>query len=536
MSQETKIKDPSKPEMSRLRSIFFPVYAYELKKVVPMGIILFCILAIYTFTRNIKDSQIVTAPGSGSEVLALLKLWCVTPASILFFLLYSKGSNLFNKENIFYATLIPFIAFFGLFALFIYPNREALHMSLETINNLKATYPRFQWFFPLVGNWSYAIFYVLAELWGSALLSLSFWQFANQVTVTKDAKRHYAFFGIIAQFALLFVGVAGKHFSAIDPTGKGDAWGTSLNWLMGIVVALGIFCIGTYRWMHKSVLTDKRFYDEEAMSNRPKKRKAKAGLSESFKTIFTSPYLGLIAMLVIAYGITINVVEGVWKGQMKILYPNPNDFNVFMSDYVFWLGVATIIMYAIGGNLLRMFRWTVCASITPILTLIGGAAFFAFVVFRQELGDFVAQYEFTPVQVAVWLGLGVVTVSKCVKYALFDLTKEMAYIPLDDDMKVKGKAAVDVLGGRLGKSGGALTQFVLLTFVAPASGGLLSVAPHLAVVFLVISVLWIVSVVFLGRRVDAVTAQREAEQRAVQEKKALQEQGAASQASQAARG
>lgn len=526
-------KNPSKPEFSRLRSIFFPVYAYELKKVIPMGIILFCILAIYTFTRNIKDSQIVTAPGSGSEVLAFLKLWCVTPASILFFVLYAKGSNFFNKESIFYATLIPFIAFFGLFALVIYPNREALHMSLETINNLKATYPKFQWFFPLVGNWSYSLFYVLAELWGSALLSLSFWQFANQVTVTKDAKRHYAFFGIIAQMALLFVGAAGKYFSAVDENGSGDAWGDSLNWLMGIVVVLGIVCMALYRWMHTSVLTDKRFYDEAALANRPKKTKSKASLSDSFKTIFTSPYLGLIAMLVIAYGITINLVEGVWKGQIKILYANPNDFNGFMSDYVFWLGVTTIIMYVIGGNLLRMFRWTVCAAVTPVLTLVGGAAFFAFVVFRDELTAMVSHYDLSAVQIAVWLGLGVVTISKCVKYALFDLTKEMAYIPLDDEMKVKGKAAVDVLGGRLGKSGGAMTQFLLLTFVPSAAGGLMSLAPYLASVFLFFAVLWVVSVVFLGRRVDAATAQREAERVAQSKKDA--EVAAAGQATPAAR-
>ena len=55
---------------------------------------------------------------------------------------------------------------------------------------------------------------------------------------------------------------------------------------------------------------------------------------------------------------------------------------------------------------------------------------------------------------AVTFGAAQNIMSKSAKYSLFDPTKGR-YIPFDPESKVKGKAAIDVVGGRLGKSGGS---------------------------------------------------------------------------------
>lgn len=493
------------PEFSKFRRIFFPIHRYELKKAIPMGMIFFFILFNYTCLRNIKDSLIVT--NTGAEALAYLKLFCVTPSAIIFMLLYAKASNILSNENLFYATLSPFIIFFGVFAFVIYPNREFFHPTVETIASLQAQFPSLHWPLALLGVWSYAVFYVLAELWGSALVSLSFWQFANQITRVSEAKRMYAFFGLMAQVSLLLAGVFGDYFSNVkDKIAPGeDPWQVSLHWLISIVVVFGVATMVIYRWIYKNVLTDKRFYDKPELPG-VKKGKKKAGLIQSLKTIFTSPYLGLIAMLVICYGISINLIEGLWKSQLKLQYVDENDYNTFMSRYTIWTGLASIVMLIVGGNILRVCRWVVAAMSTPMVFLVGGVVFFSFIVFRQELAGFLMDLGTNPVAVAVAVGAIIIVASKSTKYALFDLTKEMAYIPLDEEMKVKGKAVVDVVGGRLGKSGGAFIQVVLFSAVSSIIGTKATyyqIVPYLFGFFLLICILWILSVKSLGKRVEA---------------------------------
>ena len=99
---------------------------------------------------------------------------------------------------------------------------------------------------------------------------------------------------------------------------------------------------------------------------------------------------------------------------------------------------------------------------------------------------------------------------------MFDSTKEMAYIPLDDELKTKGKAAVDVIGGRAGKAGGAFVQsnlqMVLAATVATSGANIVSVtAPYAFGIFVVICVLWFYAVKGLSKKVTAAVERRRQE-------------------------
>lgn len=55
----------------------------------------------------------------------------------------------------------------------------------------------------------------MAELWGSVVVSVLFWGFANQITTVEEASQFYPLFGLGANVALIFSGQAVKYFSQV---------------------------------------------------------------------------------------------------------------------------------------------------------------------------------------------------------------------------------------------------------------------------------------------------------------------------------
>lgn len=489
--------------LSKVRAVIWPVYGNENLKFIPMALMMALILFNYTILRGTKDALVIAEEGSGSEVTSFLKVWGVLPFAIMFFFFYSKLSNLLSRPALFYTVIMIFVVFFAAFTMILYPNREALHMSKDTLLSMQANYPYVKWLLPMVANWTDSLFYIMSELWGSVVLSLLFWQLANLSTRVNEAKRFYGFFGLIGNMGVMASGFATKYFDALGREAAAtsgstiDGYATTISWICGSVAVSAVIVMILFFFVNNKVITNPKYAPQEGEGVK-KKSKPKLSLGESFKQIFTSKYLAYIALLVVIYGITINLVEQTWKSQMKIAFPTKAEYNAAMGDVFIWISVLTMIFMLLGSNLLRLFGWLTSALITPIVILITGGIFFAMILFPDTFRPIMMEMGITlsAVQVAVLFGQWQQVLSKSTKYSLFDPTKEMAYIPLDDDMKIKGKAAVDVVGGRLGKSGGALIQQVLLVVTA---GTQLTIAPYLAGIVIVGLGVWFWAVFGLNR-------------------------------------
>jgi len=281
-----------------------------------------------------------------------------------------------------------------------------------------------------------------------------------------------------------------------------DAWGVSLKYLMGAVIASGGVLLGTYTWMQKNVVGKDVPAIEGKKAAAPKKKKAKMGLRESAKFLMNSPYIRDLATLVISYGMCINIVEVSWKSKLKQAFPDPNDYSAFMGNFSSTMGTVTLLMMLIGRTIFQRFGWRVAALVTPSMIGLTGLGFFALTIFAPTFAPLAAALGTTPLMLAVIIGAAQNILSKSSKYSLFDPCKEMAYIPLDQDSKTKGKAAIDVVGNPMGKSGGALIQQVLIFAV----GSLAAATPYLAVILTGLIFSWYKAVNSLASQFDKAMA------------------------------
>ena len=120
------------------------------------------------------------------QVIPFLKTYVNLPGAVAFTVIYSNMSNRMPQSQVFYTLLSVFLTFFGMFALFLYPNRGFLHPHIAA-DNLAAMLPgSFSAPISIFRNWTFALFYLMAEMWGSVVVSILFWGLANQICTVKE--------------------------------------------------------------------------------------------------------------------------------------------------------------------------------------------------------------------------------------------------------------------------------------------------------------------------------------------------------------
>ena len=455
-------------EFSRIRRLLWPVHRFELKKIVPMLFIFFFLTFDYNILRVMKDTLVVTAKHSGAEVIPFIKVWVMFPTSVALTYLFIRLSNRFSKERVFYLMLSLFLGYFFVFTFLIYPARDTFHPHASA-DHLQSILPAgLKGFVAMYRYWTFTIFYVMSELWSNIIVALVFWGFANQSTTIDQAKRFYGLFGIGINFSGIAAGLISIFATELFVPHVGltaeEAWGKTMTLLISLVLIAGVATMIAFRYLHKAVVKDPRL-DGITANAAPQDttEKKKFSMRENFRTLSTSKYILCLALIVIAYNCVINLTEVLWKQEVREFCPDPRDYNTYMNKITTLIGMfATVVSLVISGNLIRKFGWTFTAMITPVILFITSIGFFGFFFLKGNTQLILDIFGATPLAIAVFFGSAQNCLSRAAKYTVFDSTKEMAYVPLSHDLKLKAKAAIDGVFYRFGKSSGSVIYQALL--------------------------------------------------------------------------
>lgn len=483
---------------SAFRNVIWPIKSGELYKFLPIALLMFTINLNLNFLRTMKDSVITTS--MGAEVISFIKIWFEIPSGVIFVLIYAKLCNVMSTERAFQYIITLFLLFFAVFAFVILPSKAFYHPDPELVTHYISVFPNLKWFIIIWGKWSFVLFYVMAELWPVVVLGL-LWQLANKITKTEEAKRFYSFFTFFGQMNLLVSGVAisyfacGDHFLVGCFCGCNDITELTFKSITSVVLVSGFISLLVHIFVERTVIAkDKNLKVTLHKSLR-------LSTLESMKMIFGSRYLGLICVLMISYSITAILLEGIWFAKVRELHKTTEAFMAYQGNFMYWTGVVALVFALLGSSIIRRLGWLFGAILTPVITLIAGGSFLFFIVIEDQLESIFEFSGLSTLSLIVFLGGLQNVFMKGAKYTLFDATKEMSYIPLDPEIKVKGQAAVDIVGPKIGKAFGAIVPF--LTFTIFPDKHYDDIAGFLLVIFAIICFIWTISVIALSKEYNA---------------------------------
>lgn len=480
-------------KFNKFQQLFWPIHNHELKKFLPMSLLMFCILFVYTMVRDLKDVFIQKyAVCGGAELIPVLKLCFVMPSAFLTVMLFTYLVGKFGSTKTFYIMVSIFAIFFATFVLVLFPNYTTIHAEVTAVKKLQDSLPGFLYFVvPCITNWSFTLFYVFSEMWGTIAIASLFWQFANRVTKKSEVKRFYGVYALLGGIGVYFSGTTLEKMS----NAKGAEFDRNVLIMVSLCVLFALAAMIIFYYINNVVLKDPRFYT--TIDVHPNKRHGKISMMEGIKILLTSPYIGLIAVLVASYSIAINFIEVVLKEQMRLAFPNANDYGSIVGRLSQMTAITTILATLLSTSILRKCKWIVPAIISPLIMLIGGGLFFTLVVYSKNGGTSIFGIEILTAM--CWLGLISDILIKSVKYCLFDASKNLAYRPLNDDEKTKGQAAVEVIAGRTGKAGASVIHYLLTNVVSVGS----KISSHLYVIipiFAITVIGWIMAVFGLNNQ------------------------------------
>lgn len=412
------------------------------EKLLHLFLLKFLLTFNFILAQTIKDTVVVSS--AGAEIIPILKGGPVIISSILATWLYSRLSKKMTRDKLFQSILGFFLVFYLIYAFIFIPFRPYL-TPYESANKLRDIIGHNREFVVMIyQNWIDSIFFIITELWSTMVLVVSFWGFANQISSINDAKNFYGILPIAGHISLVFGGILVASISS-------DFLNLSFN--TSTQILLVIFSISTIISMFIYNKSYKKFAKNIVIDS----KKIKRSFVESMQQIWINKPLRVVAIITICFAFSVNMIEMGWKSYMNNFFKDPKQYQSCVGITYSATGFLSLLFSIIfGHSIIKKLGWYRSCQLTPIIAAIVTVSFCC---------SFFIDHIY-PISIAVIVFGSIHNIAlKTMKLSLFDPTKEMIYIPLDEDEKTSGKAAIDVFCFRLGKSSSSWVQILLIEFV-----------------------------------------------------------------------
>lgn len=439
-----------------------------------------CLLNInYCLLRSARNALAVADLGSGAQMIPIYDLCGTVPGAVLMVFLLTRLLNRFSIHRVFLITLFTFLGFFVLFSFAVYPS---LHLWKEAILGCEWLFYH-EWLAVLLPQGAAMIFFVMAELWKIALLTVLFWGLVNQYVPLAQAKRLYAPLMLGTSIGTMLSGPIIKLCTS-DSFSHG-LWSRSLSLIVISLCAIGVVVVWLYTllWVQFSK-------NAPEVKEKSSAEDSPLSLRESLRACMESKYLSLLGWMTIADYIAYALGEVVFLDILKQKYPDPRQYCDYNGQLSFWYGLLTALSaLVITPILVKRCRWVVASLVTPICLVVTEGAFFFTLWFpAKEL----------PLDLLVLLGTIFFCCVRAAKYTLFDTSKELSFLLLPPLEKMQGKLIIDGICSRIGRGGASVLSVGLIQIF----GGIMASAFAAGTIAIAVSFSCVLSTFKLGLLVE----------------------------------
>jgi AAA family ATP:ADP antiporter len=479
-------------------NLLFPIKREDAKKVCILFCLFFLVSFVYNILQPLKKTIIMYSPGAGSEALPYLKPFAVAPGAFLVTWYFLSLARRFNRDAVFRIIILTFTTYFLLYTFILIPFRDYLTLDSTADFMMKVLPSHFHAGPALIRYWMHTLFYAFAELWGTTVLTLLLWGLVNEISTHTQAKATYALFTVGANFSGMFAGKISSYLTKLPYNPHffygHNQWDQAFLRIMLVVLAVCSSILILYAYFVHCGYT-------AAVAHNPRKQTVEGqgeqhvSIVDCFYQVMRSKNLLYLTIIVMGYNLVYNLSDVIFNKRVELSFGPENKVgsNDFLSMVLTYTSIVSTVFALLISNIsLRYAGWTVTALMTPIVYILSGSFFYL-----AQLNGLHGLFPVMPLDlIALYAGAAHMCLTRGAKYSVFDSTKEMAYIGLTKAERVNGKAAIDGIASRFGKSGGS---FILFFLYAILGNNIVLTIPYVFFIICIITILWMIAITNLGR-------------------------------------